>query len=270
MYRFAFRGRWLVGHLVVLAVAALFVRLGFWQLDRLDEVRTRNALVESRRMLPTAPLDSLLRPGEPARPSVFHRRVTVTGAYDAGREVTVRFRSLNGQPGEYLLTPLVEPGGGAVLVNRGWVPSLDGASESHPEAAPPSGRIRVTGWILPGEERTGLGAADPATGVLSAINRIDVDRLRRQLPYEIHAAYLQLVTQQPAQPQGLPVPLDEGDLSDGPHLSYAIQWFLFAAIGLVGWPLLIRRSARERAPQVGAISGRPGDRSPTSASTPMD
>lgn len=258
MYRFAFRGRWLVGHLVVLAVAALFLRLGFWQLDRLDEVRTRNALVESRRELPTAPLDGLLNPGEPARASVFHRRVTVTGVYDVDREVTVRFRSLNGQPGGYLLTPLVQEDGAAVLVNRGWVPSLDGASESHPEVTPPSGTIRVTGSLLPGEERTGLGAADPETGVLAAINRIDVDRLRRQLPYEVYAAYVQLEAQQPGQPRDLPVPLHEGDLSDGPHLSYAIQWFLFAAIGLVGWPLLIRRSARGGAPRVGAISVRPG------------
>lgn len=270
MYRFALRGRWLVGHLVVLAVATTFVRLGFWQLDRLDEVRSRNAVVESRRELPTVPLDAVLDPGGPARGRVFHRRVTVTGVYDAEREVTVRFRSLNGQPGEYLLTPLVEMGGAAVLVNRGWVPSADGASESHPEAAPPSGTVRVTGSILPGEERTGLGPADPETGFLSALNRIDVDRLRGQLPYEVYAAYLQLQAQEPAQRQRLPVPVPPDDLSDGPHLSYAIQWFLFAAIGLVGWPLLIRRTARERASEVGTISVRPGDRTPTSAGSPMD
>jgi cytochrome oxidase assembly protein ShyY1 len=57
---------------------------------------------------------------------------------------------------------------------------------------------------------------------------------------------LQLAEQQPdlAGDALTPVPLPP--LDDGPHLSYAIQWFIFSTIALVGYPLILRRHARGR------------------------
>jgi cytochrome oxidase assembly protein ShyY1 len=66
VYRFALRGRWLVGHLVVLAIAVLFVRLGFWQLSKHHRRQETNAIVEARRSLPPVPIRDLMIPSRVA------------------------------------------------------------------------------------------------------------------------------------------------------------------------------------------------------------
>ena len=53
-YSFLWKPRWILSHLFILALVVTFVNLGFWQLRRLDERRTYNALVESRQDLPAA------------------------------------------------------------------------------------------------------------------------------------------------------------------------------------------------------------------------
>jgi len=42
-------------------------------------------------------------------------------------------------------------------------------------------------------------------------------------------------------PRLIPLP----ELGDGPHLSYAGQWFLFSACAVVGWVVIVRRAARQ-------------------------
>lgn len=239
VYSFAVRGRWLVGHLVVLAIAALFVRLGIWQLDRLDEVRGRNRMIEARLQMPSVPLRTLLAPGAPFPDEAAYRRVTVSGTYD-GAQAVVQFRALNGEPGRHLLAWLLT-GDDVVVVNRGWIPASGPDVPVPPGTEPTPGVVRVTGVVLPFEDG-GANTAGPP-GVTTA-TRIDPAALPTwSLP--TYPGYIQLLEQSP--PAGsLPVPLPEPELDDGPHLSYAVQWFLFTAIGLVGWPLLIRRSARDR------------------------
>jgi cytochrome oxidase assembly protein ShyY1 len=242
VYRFAFRGRYLVAHLVVLALAATFVRLGVWQLDRRDQVRSRNAMVAARLGVPPASVETLLA-RDPGLDRAAYRRVVVAGRYRPGWEARVRFRSLGGAPGEYVLGLLVTPSGRPVLVNRGWVPLDTGSSPSPPP--PPEGPAVVTGLLLP-SEAGGRVVEPPTGGSPAAFDRIDVRAIGGTLPVTPLPLYLQLREQRP--PGGpLPVPLPEPALDEGPHLSYAVQWFLFTAIGLVGWPLLLRRTARSRA-----------------------
>jgi surfeit locus 1 family protein len=192
---------------------------------------------------PVTSLESVLSTGRSDPSAVVYRRVRVRGTYDAGREVLVRNRALDGAPGEWILTPLVTGPGRAVVVNRGWVPFDTKGRVVRAEAAPPRGPVTVVGLLLPTQRRGRLGPRDPATGTLSELNRPDLDRLRAQLPYEIYPAYVELSSQQPAQSQGLPRLIPPPELGEGPHLSYAIQWFSFAAIGLIGWPVLVRRRA---------------------------
>src|SRR5688500_3689176 len=116
MYRFALRGRWLVGTVLVLLVAVLCIRLGFWQLDRLAQRRARNALVEQRQQGDAGPLPA-------DADEALYRRVTVTGEYDPEREEIDGGRAMDGRPGEHVLTPLRLDDGREVLVNRGWVPN---------------------------------------------------------------------------------------------------------------------------------------------------
>jgi cytochrome oxidase assembly protein ShyY1 len=243
----------LVGHLIVLGIAALFIRLGFWQLDRLAEVRAANATIESRQAAAPVPLDSLVTAegGGPERS--IYRRATVTGTYDAGHEVAVRFRSLRDQPGSWVLTPLVTPTGTAVLVNRGWVPGSDPNAPLPASSRPPDGTVTVTGTVLSPEAEGGT-SPEPSGGVLG-VTRIDVGAIGRDLPYPLFPVYLRLQLQRPDQASGAPVPVPAPALGEGPHLSYAIQWFLFTAVGLIGWPLLIRRGARERMPPGPRVSG---------------
>ena len=234
MYRFALRGRWLVGHVVVLLLAALFVRLGLWQLDRLDERKERNDRIESRMDAPPSEVEAL--PADPE--SADHRSAVARGVYDATSQVRVQLRSYSGQPGDWVLTPLELADGRAVIVNRGWVPQGTPPSEY----APPEGEVEVRGLALRSQVRGRFAPGDEQTGRLEVLNRVDVARLAQQAPYELLPFYVELDEQTPAAGR-LPRPLPPPALGNGPHLSYAFQWFAFAAIGLIGWPLLLRRAA---------------------------
>jgi cytochrome oxidase assembly protein ShyY1 len=105
--------------------------------------------------------------------------------------------------------------------------------------------VEVTGFALEGAP-PGSARAATAGGVLE-LTRIDLGLVQRDLDYDLYPVYVRLQAQQPAQSSGLPQVVPPPALDEGPHLSYAVQWFIFAAIGLIGWPILLRRVARDRA-----------------------
>lgn len=224
--------RWLVGHALALVAVIAFVNLGFWQLRRLDERRDYNTTVAARLADPERPLGEVLAevgadPGELA-----YRRVSVSGRYLPDEEVLWSVRTQAGRPGHHLLTPLATGDGDGVIVDRGWVPlELDDPPVA--EAAPPEGQVTVTGVLFP-------PAADdrPVTGEDEFVRQVDLGRLAGQVPLDLAGVYL--LAQDPAA-QGLPVPAELPALGEGNHLSYAVQWFLFATVVLVGYPLLLRR-----------------------------
>jgi surfeit locus 1 family protein len=196
--------------IIAVAVAAGCVRLGIWQLDRLHQRRARNLAAESRLALP--PLE--VRRDTPAD-SARQRRVTAHGVYDFAAEQSWPGRSFEGTPGVALITPLRLADGAVVLVDRGWVPSPDAFHVDHSRYHEPD-TATVHGIAL-----------IPPRG------RGDVD-VRGFLPFVI-----QLGGPDPATrlPRRWPAPA----FDDGPHLSYAIQWFSFAVIALVGAAVLIRK-----------------------------
>jgi surfeit locus 1 family protein len=254
-YRFLWRPWWIVSHLFVIAVVVVFVNLGFWQLRRLDERRTYNALVESRQDLPPASLAELVPDGPAASAEaidgVTFRSVSVTGTYAPEDEVLIRNRTYDGVPGFWMVTPLVLDDGSAVAVTRGWVPfdktSPDGP---WPEYAPPSGRVTVEGMVRESQARsTGLvgGPVDASEGRLSTLSRVDVARLDQQVDEAMYPLAVDLRSQQPAQQSDLPLPVPPPELDEGPHLNYAGQWFIFATLTVIVYPLLLRRVARNKA-----------------------
>ena len=116
------------------------------------------------------------------------------------------------------------------------------------EAAPPAGEVRVEGALLPSRGPpqgfwANLAPRNPP-GKLTITTYPDTERLSAQMPYELLPVVLELSSQTPPQPGDLPVVLAEAPLNDGPHLGYAIQWFSFALIGLVGYGFLLRQTAR--------------------------
>ena len=115
--------------LVVGAAAALgCARLGVWQLSRLHERQALNAAIQSQRARsPLTVTETLLRDDLDA---LVQRRVTAAGTFDFERQVVVWLRPLNGVPGVHVVTPLMVDDSLAVLVERAWLPSPDGARQA--------------------------------------------------------------------------------------------------------------------------------------------
>ncbi|MGZ4141376.1 MAG: SURF1 family cytochrome oxidase biogenesis protein [Actinomycetota bacterium] len=242
MYRFLLSRRWLLWLVLTVVFLIACVELGFWQLRRLDERKARNAAISSHIHETAVPIADVVDSAETS--ALEYRHVTVRGRFDVTQEVSLGGRALNDRPGSDLLTPIVTPDGRALIVNRGFVPL--GVSSS--AAAPPSGDVTVTGILLPSEQRGLFGQTEPAAGHLTTFVRVDVGRIGRQLPYALLAPVYMLETAQaPAQPGALPqIEPFTPDLSNGPHLSYAIQWFLFASGATIAFVVLAIRTARER------------------------
>jgi surfeit locus 1 family protein len=237
VYGFLLRPRWIMRHVVVLTIVGLFALAGVWQIHRLHERRAHNALVMSREREPEAAVDAAVRDAATAS----HRRVHVTGRYDAAREVVLLGRGNGDNDGNHVLTPLVS-GGRAVIVDRGFVPPEDDTPPVR-AAAPPTGTVTVHGELL-SSERSPFGSGKGKTNVLSLI---DIPRLAKQLPYPVAPLYVLLQKQSPPQSGELPVRVKPEPLTQGPHKSYAIQWFSFIVIGLVGYGAFIRREASREA-----------------------
>lgn len=229
--------RWWVAHLLVITLAVLFVNLGFWQLRRLEERRLQNTVWQTRMADVPLPIGELLAGAGSDLDSLEYRPAIARGTYAPEREVLVRSQVMEGTAGFHVITPLVLQDGSAVLVNRGWVP-LEMDSVPVP-AMPPVGEVEVTGWIRPSQPRQGMGPIEPSTGTLTQVARVDIDRLQQQMSWPLAPVYLVADNNAGALPAEVAAP----DLTDqGPHLGYAIQWFAFALIGVVGYLFLLRRA----------------------------
>lgn len=226
--------KWLVAAVVVLALAALFVRLGVWQLDRLEERREENRVGQTRFSATPVDLETALAEAGSDLESLRYRRVAVHGVFDPADEVLIRSQVHLGQAGYHVITPLQSDP--AVLVNRGWVPLTE--DQPPAAAAPPKGEVAILGWVALTQTRPALGREDPP-GRQGVLSRVDIDRIGQQVRYSLAPVYVVALEE----PDGeLPAPVRPPEFSDeGPHLGYAIQWFGFAAIGLVGFYFLLRR-----------------------------
>ena len=189
-----FTPRWLLTTLLVILAAAVMVRLGIWQLDRLEQRRVRNA--QYQRVMALPPLD-LNQPLSPADLSgAVYRDAVVTGRYDFEAEVVLRNQVWDDRPGYHLLTPLViDSTGQAVLVDRGWIPLEDGSPQSR-AAYTETGLVSVRGRLMPQQQETKIGGAvDPAltAGQISP-GCLELDQPRAHRP-----------SGQPAAPAALPL-----------------------------------------------------------------
>ena len=244
---------------IVLAVAAamLFVRLGFWQLSRLAERRRFNALVISRLDSAVVPLARL--PRDTALASF--RRVTLEGQWDETHELVLMGRSHEGSPGVHLVTPLRIPGNDtAVLVNRGWAYAPDAGTVDQGRWRDPLDSAQVLGFVTALPSR--LPGATSA-GALPRVRWIDRSEVERWAGYPVFPFVVVRTVDSlavAARKDSTPAPLPTPALDEGPHQSYAIQWFSFAAIALIGVPvfLLARAGDAERARRVPAAPRMPG------------
>ena len=216
---------------VAIIIAAVCVRLGFWQLHRREERKARNALIISR--LDSAAVDVTALPHDSA--VARFRRVRVTGVPDYEHELIYAARSYRGSPGVNFLTPVRIAGRDtAVIVNRGWVYSPDGATVDESKWRDTSATF--TGYVEELPSVTGSAYASRPR----VIARLSYAAVAKALPYPVAPVYVVALGDSVIAPDRL-ARLTVPPLDEGPHLSYAVQWFAFAFIAFVGVGFVVRQ-----------------------------
>lgn len=278
--------------IAVAIVAIVCLRLGFWQLDRLEQRRQMNVSHAERMSLPAVDLEQA--PSDTS--GLLLRTVHLRGTFDHAHTIVRGGRSRAGSPGVHLLTPLrLEETAEPILVNRGWLPSPDGASVDLARFRQP-GLQEITGMVMPlganvDDDDAASGEAVGATsGFRRVWFRLEAEPLLAQFPYPMPPIYVQALpdggtagervggrsgatepprattptgeTQRGAIPEQ-PIPIARPELDDGPHLGYAIQWFSFAAIAVIGWLVLVAREEGRNGGGAGSSSGRSVDERPS-------
>jgi len=243
-----FQRKWLFATLLVIAGTALCIRLGIWQLDRLEQRRAFNAQFESARS--QAAIDLNKENVESIREMEW-RAVRVSGEYDFANQVALRNQYYGDQYGYHLWTPIlfdVSTGSSsaqtAVLVDRGWIPANGNSAPADWRKYDEKGTVNISGQIRLGQAKPSLlGVADPPAEngeKLKVWNNADLARIAAQMPYPVLPVYIQ--PEADANDTEPPIPSQpEIELTEGPHFGYALQWFTFATILFLGYPFFLRK-----------------------------
>ncbi|MDW8231353.1 MAG: SURF1 family protein [Roseiflexaceae bacterium] len=232
-------GRRLIATLIVLIGSIGLCGLGMWQLDRHAQRAALNARIAAGLAQSPVALETVsdLR-------SLDYRPVTARGIFDPAHEVLLRNRSLNGMTGYHVITPLRLSGRDeAVLVDRGWIPLTEASPEARRRFAPSPGETLVTGIARQPETYVGGPQDPPLTADRPRIDawfRVDVARIQEQTPYPLLPIFIEMQPV-PDAPPTLPQPVPPPEPDQGPHLGYAIQWFGFAVILVVGYVAFQRK-----------------------------
>ncbi|MGP8302691.1 SURF1 family cytochrome oxidase biogenesis protein [Streptomyces inhibens] len=248
MYRFLLSRQWVIVTLVGLVLIPVMIKLGYWQFHRHEHKVAQNQLIASSLAARPVPVTELTAVGRVLPHHDMWRTVTATGTYDTAHEVVVRQRTAADEQsiGYYVLTPLVLGNGDAVLVNRGWISAGNDLTKFPDVPAAPKGKITVTGRMMADETTAASGIKDtrglPARQVMLINSKEQAKRVGRPML----GGYIEQTA--PEKSGGTPELVPEPDHdSIGPHMAYAIQWWLFAAAVPVGWIVLVRRERRDRA-----------------------
>jgi surfeit locus 1 family protein len=238
-----FSRRWILTTLLVIAALGVLIRLGIWQLERLEKRQAFNVRVLAQTSQPELALraDTL----DEAIENMEYREVRVTGEYDHSQEIAIRNQHWENQWGVHLVTPLIIQGTDqAIMIDRGWIPAEDYQSGDWSKFNEP-GLIEVSGVFRSSQVKADFGQRSdptpfPGDDPIKAWNFVNIESIDKQVSYPLLGAYIQ---QAPA-PDWNQLPYrtqPEVEISEGPHMSYAIQWFTFAAVLGIGYPFFIRR-----------------------------
>jgi surfeit locus 1 family protein len=231
--------KWILTTVLVLVGAGICVGLGRWQLDRLAQRRVFNAHVNAVQAM--APLNL---PANIDLTTMEWRAVRAVGNYDFAHQVGIRNQFNGDQYGYHLLTPMRLSDGESIVVDRGWIPAEGNSTPANWRKYDQPGSVSISGVIRLEQTQPSFGSvADPTltpsqTGLDFWI-LVNLDRIQNQIPYPIEPVYVQ----QDPDPNKTdpPIPFQpQLDLTEGPHQDYALQWFSFAALLVLGYPFFIR------------------------------
>lgn len=237
-WSFAIRPKWILSHLFAATMVASFIVAMFWQLDRRDERIAQNVQIAARSEAVPLSVLAAIQSGAPT--AVDFSRVEDAGSWTEPDVVRIANRSQNGAAGEWVVGLFETVDGTQVLVNRGFV-ELGRPIEDPPDLG--SALSKVSGWMRVSREREGLAVVDSGEGTI--LPRLNVVAVAGRLGgADLAPMWLQL-----EEPTGelFPIPVPLPDQTNGPHLSYAGQWAIFAILATTVYVLLLRRLATTRA-----------------------
>ena len=238
------RPRWVGLGVITLVLCILFIFLGRWQWHRHVDRRERNALITTALAAAPVPIQSLMTAGRAFPAADEYRMVSVSGTYDAAGQLLQR--NPKGRSGYDVITPLVSTSGPTLLVDRGWIPnSTTDLTAPAADVTPPTGPVDAVVRLRLSE--TGDDRVAPA----GQVYQVDVSQWPTAAGESIYPAYGELVEQDPPPPDSLEL-IDSSAPGLGPHLFYAFQWWVFAAIALFGFFLLAYRESQEPAVEPGS------------------
>jgi len=218
--------------IIALALICLCLIAAQWQYHRGVDRHARNSLIEANIAAPKISLTSAvsdLKKNE-------WRTVTTTGTFDSSKTILLRNRYFEGKYGFEFLTLFQNSSGQKFWVDRGWLVAGKDALTAPLIPSTPTGSVEITGRLrLDSSLPRGSFFALPTsgTGLISkwnAQNEVATEGFYLDL---LNGSLSELTPNVPAQ---LP------ELSDGPHMAYALQWVFFG--GLVGYGRILIRRAR--------------------------
>ncbi|GAB2543533.1 SURF1 family cytochrome oxidase biogenesis protein [Brachybacterium huguangmaarense] len=261
---------WLLAAVGVIAAMLVCILLGLWQFHRYEAKSARADLIARNYDAEPAPLDALLPdPTTPLSSADEWRTATLRGEYctDASCVLYVRNRPLNSQVGFLQLVPF-RTDDGTVIVSRGWVPTQEQDAAPLDPPAPPTGEQTVVVRLRPVEQQ--LAHRSNPAGQVQTIDPVEVGTIVPGLDRLHTGAYGQMVSESPGAAQ-VPLPPERPDSSLGPHLSYAVQWWAFAAFFPIAWVVRARRAVLdERADADDCAAGAPGTLGTVEPKAPRD
>lgn len=217
------------GGLLALAVAAGCVQLGNWQYGKAERKQAAQALLDQRSTDAPVSLGNTLADAD----SLRSRPVLIRGRFETERQFLVDNRVYREQAGYHVITPFhIDGGNMRVLVNRGWIP----ASARHtdiPAVDTPNGPLELRGTaVVPGTRFFTLGGNDNDRNWQPVWQNLDLARFVRLVPWPVQPVVVQLDA---AAPAGFVRDWPRPDERLERHLSYAYQWYGFAASAVLIW-----------------------------------
>jgi cytochrome oxidase assembly protein ShyY1 len=238
-WRFLLSRQW-AGYLALTVLFAVVCSgLGTWQLARRAEAQVEISRIDANFDAEPVPLADALPELDSFTESQKWLPVELTGTYLRDEELLVRNRSLNINPGFEVLTPLLLANGEVFVVDRGWVPT--GSDQNSPDVVPraPDGEVTVVVRLKKGEPV--LAGRSASGNQVATIHLPDIaERLGRDT---YTGAYGLMKTEDPA-PAERPTAVLRPVRDEGPHLSYAFQWYVFALMAFIGLAWAARQEYR--------------------------
>jgi len=235
--------KWTLSSILVILGVFVLIRLGFWQLDRLDQRRKFND--HYLKQISLKPIDLNVKPIPKSLADMEYREISVSGYYDFENEIYLQNQANQNEPGYRVVTPLlIDNSESAVFIERGWISftdfeNMEEINEKYDQKQSISGIIRN-----PESNDKILESETSTDNQQNFYLYVDINSLQTKTDYELLPIYIQ---QKGENEYGKPIPqIAEIEISEGPHFGYAIQWFFFASLLGFGYPFFVRKQLNEK------------------------